>query len=100
MADVVDVRLARKAVEVGVDGLACVSAGAGGPTGHLSPFAFVAAIRGFFAGIIAVGGGLATGASVAGPLSAGADRKSVGEGKSVSVRVNLGGCRLLKNNKR
>src|SRR3546814_313562 len=42
IADVVDVRLARKAVEVGVDGLACVSAGAGGHTGHLSPFAFVA----------------------------------------------------------
>src|SRR3546814_17504521 len=73
IADVVDVRLARKAVEVGVDGLACVSAGAGGHTGHLSPFAFVAAIRGFFDGIIAVGGGIATGASVAGALDAGAD---------------------------
>src|SRR3546814_2111464 len=73
IADVVDVRLARKAVEVGVDGLACVSAGAGGHTGHLSPFAFVAAIRGFFDGIIAVGGGIATGASVAGALAAGAD---------------------------
>src|SRR3546814_17008604 len=29
-----------------------------------------------------------------------ADRKSVGEGKSVSVRVDLGGRRILKKNKK
>src|SRR3546814_16754468 len=28
-----------------------------------------------------------------------ADRKSVGEGKSVSVRVNIGGCRTIKKQK-
>src|SRR3546814_8537468 len=78
IADVVDVRLARKAVVVGVDGLACVSAGAGGHTGHLSPFALVAAIRGFFDGIIAVGGGIATGARIDGALAAGADLVHMG----------------------
>src|SRR5690606_19340080 len=40
-ADVVNLKLARKAAEAGADGLACVSAGAGGHTGSLSPFAFV-----------------------------------------------------------
>ncbi|HWW12620.1 MAG TPA: nitronate monooxygenase, partial [Brevundimonas sp.] len=56
-ADVVSMKLARKAAEAGVDGLACVSAGAGGHTGHLSPFAFISAVRDFFDGYIAVGGG-------------------------------------------
>lgn len=37
IADVTSLRLARKAAEAGVDGLACVCAGAGGHTGHLSP---------------------------------------------------------------
>ena len=72
-ADVVNMRLARKAAEAGVDGLACVSAGAGGHTGHLSPFAFISAVREFFDGYIAVGGGVADGAGVAGAIAAGAD---------------------------
>src|SRR3546814_13310951 len=78
IADVVAVRLARKAVEVGVDGLACVSAGAGGPPGHLSPFAFVAAIRGCFDGANAVGSGMAPGDSGRGRLGAGVVRVCVG----------------------
>lgn len=72
-ADVVNMKLARKAAEAGVDGLACVSAGAGGHTGHLSPFAFISAVREFFDGYIAVGGGVADGAGVAGAIAAGAD---------------------------
>ncbi len=73
IADVVNIRLARKAVEAGVDGLACVSAGAGGHTGHLSPFAFVSAIRDFFDGIVTIGGGISDGRGVAGAIAAGAD---------------------------
>lgn len=72
-ADVVSLRLARKAVAAGVDGLACVSAGAGGHTGHLSPFAFISAIREFFDGFVAVGGGISSGGAVAGAIAAGAD---------------------------
>ena len=72
-ADVVNLKLARKAVEAGVDGLACISAGAGGHTGHLSPFAFISAVREFFDGLIAVGGGVSDGAGVAGAIAAGAD---------------------------
>jgi len=73
IADVVSLKLAHKAVEAGVDGLACVSAGAGGHTGHLSPFAFVSAVREFFDGIVTVGGGISDGAGVAGAIAAGAD---------------------------
>lgn len=72
-ADVVSMKLARKAAEAGVDGLACVSAGAGGHTGHLSPFAFVSAVREFFEGTLVIGGGIADGAGVAGAIAAGAD---------------------------
>jgi len=72
-ADVVSMTLARKAAAAGVDGLACVSAGAGGHTGHLSPFAFISAVREFFDGYVAVGGGVGDGAGVAGAIAAGAD---------------------------
>jgi len=78
LADVVSVALARKAAAAGVDGLACVSAGAGGHTGHLSPFAFISAVREFFDGIIAVGGGISDGFGIAGAVVAGADLVYVG----------------------
>lgn len=77
-ADVVNMKLARKAAEAGVDGLACISAGAGGHTGHLSPFAFVSAVREFFDGTLVIGGGVADGAGVAGAIAAGADMVYMG----------------------
>lgn len=73
IADVVNLTLAKKAVAAGADGLACVSSGAGGHTGHLSPFAFVSAVREFFDGLVIVGGGIADGWGVAGAVAAGAD---------------------------
>jgi len=73
IADVVSIKLARKAVDAGADGLACIAAGAGGHTGHLSPFAFVSAVRDFFDGLLVLGGGISDGAGVAGALAAGAD---------------------------
>ncbi|MEZ5957039.1 MAG: nitronate monooxygenase [Hyphomonadaceae bacterium] len=72
-ADVVNLKLARKAAEAGVDGMACISAGAGGHTGHLSAFAFISAVREFFDGYITVGGGISDGAGIAGAIAAGAD---------------------------
>lgn len=72
-ADVVNINLARKAAAAGVDGLACISSGAGGHTGHLSAFAFISAVREFFDGWIVVGGGIADGAGIAGAIAAGAD---------------------------
>ena len=78
IADVVDLRLARKAVDAGADGLACICAGAGGHTGSLSPFAFVSAVREFFGGLVVVGGGIGDGFGVAGAVAAGADLVYVG----------------------
>ncbi len=72
-ADVISMKLAKKAAEAGVDGLACVSAGAGGHTGQLSPVPFISAVRDSFAGYVAVGGGIGDGAGVAGAIAAGAD---------------------------
>ncbi|GAB2651051.1 nitronate monooxygenase [Prescottella soli] len=73
IADVVNMKLARKAADAGADGMACVSAGAGGHTGHLSPFAFTSAVRDFFDGMVIIGGGISDGYGVAGAVTAGAD---------------------------
>lgn len=77
-ADVTSLTLARKAAEAGVDGLVCVSAGAGGHTGPYSPFAFVAAVREFFDGWIAVSGGIGNGQALYGAIAAGADLAYLG----------------------
>lgn len=77
-ADVTTVALGRKAAAVGADGLVCVSAGAGGHTGQLSPFAFISALRAFFSGPICVGGGIADGAAILGATAAGADLVYIG----------------------
>ena len=44
-SDVASLRHARKAVAAGADGLVLLTAGAGGHTGWLNPFAFVAEVR-------------------------------------------------------
>ena len=78
IADVVNLALARKAVNAGADGLACVSAGAGGHTGYISPFAFISAVRKLTDGLVIVGGGIADGQGVAGAVAAGADMVYMG----------------------
>ena len=60
-SDVATLRHARKAAEAGVDGLVLLTAGAGGNTGALNPFAFVAAVRQFWDGPLALAGGLTGG---------------------------------------
>lgn len=87
-ADVVNLTLARKAVAAGADGLACVSAGAGGHTGSITPFAFVSAIREFFDGDVIVGGGIADGWGVAGAIAAGADYVYMGT-RFIATRESL-----------
>jgi hypothetical protein len=59
--DVVSVAQARKAAAAGVDGLVLVTAGAGGHTGTLNPFAFVDEVRRFWPGQIALSGAIANG---------------------------------------
>jgi nitronate monooxygenase len=60
-ADVASIRHAARAAEAGADGLVLLTAGAGGQTGWLNPFAFVRAVRGFFAGPIVLAGGISDG---------------------------------------
>jgi nitronate monooxygenase len=60
-ADVASIRHAMRAVEAGADGLVLLTAGAGGQTGWLNPFAFVRAVRAFFAGPIVLAGGISDG---------------------------------------
>lgn len=78
LADVNSPVFARKAIDAGVDGLVLVSAGAGGHTGPMSPFAFVAEVRRHFDGIIALAGSLATGRAVRAAEVLGADLGYVG----------------------
>jgi len=61
LADVASIRHAERAVEAGADGLVLLTAGAGGQTGWLNPFAFVRAVRAFFAGPIVLAGGISDG---------------------------------------
>jgi len=77
-ADVSNLAFARKAAEAGVDGLMLVSAGAGGHTGKISPFAFVDAVREFFDGIIVLSGTISTGGAVRAAELIGADFANVG----------------------
>lgn len=64
IADVNSVELARKAADAGADGLALVSAGAGGHTGQMAGFAFVPVIREFFDGILILAGAIGDGRAV------------------------------------
>jgi nitronate monooxygenase len=72
-ADVIDIRLAAKAIEAGVDGLVLVAAGAGGHTGQLSGFAFVEEVRRYFDGLLILGGGISSGRGVRAAQVLGAD---------------------------
>ena len=78
LADVIDTRLAAKAIEAGVDGLVLVAAGAGGHTGQQSGFAFVEEIRQMWDGIVVLGGGISTGRGVRAAQVLGADYAYMG----------------------
>ncbi|WP_127600688.1 NAD(P)H-dependent flavin oxidoreductase [Nitratireductor alexandrii] len=76
--DVTTVQHAEKALDQGASGLVLVAAGAGGHAGRLSPFAFAAEVRRFFAGPLLLGGGIGTGAGVLAAQAAGVDAAYVG----------------------
>jgi nitronate monooxygenase len=58
---VASVRHAQRAAVAGADGLVLLTAGAGGQTGWLNPFAFVRAVRAFFDGPLVLAGGMSDG---------------------------------------
>jgi nitronate monooxygenase len=88
LADVASVRHAEKAVAAGVDGLVLLTAGAGGQTGWVNPFAFVRAVRTFWDGILVMAGGMADGQAVAAAETLGCDLAYMGT-KFIATRESL-----------
>ena len=88
LADVASVRHAEKAVAAGVDGLVLLTAGAGGQTGWVNPFAFVRAVRTFWDGIVVMAGGMADGQAVAAAEMLGCDLAYMGT-KFIATRESL-----------
>jgi len=71
--DIIKKRHAEKAAEAGVDGIICVSAGAGGHAGTANPFALVNEVRKFYNGAIVLAGSINTGNEILAAQIAGAD---------------------------
>ena len=88
LADVASVRHAEKAVAAGVDGLVLLTAGAGGQTGWVNPFAFVRAVRTFWDGIVVMAGGMADGRAIAAAETLGCDLAYMGT-KFIATRESL-----------
>lgn len=71
--DVTNTYHAQKAIDAGVDGLICVTAGAGGHAGTANPIPLIQEIRSMWDGLILLGGCLSNGQDVATALQMGAD---------------------------
>lgn len=72
-SDVATIKHAKKAAEAGVDGLILVCSGAGGHGGTLNPFAFLAAVKEFWNGMIILAGSISNGKDVLAARVLGAD---------------------------
>jgi nitronate monooxygenase len=88
LADVASMRHAERAVAAGVDGLVLLTAGAGGQTGWVNPFAFVRAVRSFWGGIVVMAGGMADGQAIAAAEVLGCDLAYMGT-KFIATRESL-----------
>jgi nitronate monooxygenase len=78
LADVATLRHAQRAIEAGADGLILLTAGAGGQTGWLNPFAFVRAVRSMFDGVVVLAGGVSDGRALAAARMLGCDLAYMG----------------------
>jgi len=87
-ADVATIRHAERALEAGADGLVLLTAGAGGQTGWLNPFAFVRAVRMFFAGPIVLAGGVSDGRALRAAEVLGCDLAYMGT-KFIATRESM-----------
>jgi nitronate monooxygenase len=88
LADVASIRHARRAVEAGADGLVLLTAGAGGQTGWLNPFAFVRAVRAFFDGPLVLAGGVSDGHALRAATALGCDLAYMGT-KFIATRESM-----------
>ena len=86
--DVINDRHARKCAAAGADGLIAVSAGAGGHTGNVSPFALAHEIRRWWDGPLALSGCIATGRHVLAAQVMGADFAYIGSPFLASLEAN------------
>ena len=86
--DVVTPDHARKAMDAGADGLILVASGAGGHTGHFSPFAFVEEVRQFWNGPLILGGAIGTARAVRAARILGADWAYMGT-RFIAARESL-----------
>ncbi|NPU65039.1 nitronate monooxygenase [Bradyrhizobium sp. 83012] len=87
-ADVASIRHAERAAEAGADGLVLLTAGAGGQTGWLNPFAFVRAVRAFFAGPVVLAGGISDGVALRAAAVLGCDLAYMGT-KFIATRESM-----------
>ena len=78
IADVNNINFARRCADMNVDGMALICHGAGGHTGHLSPFSFTAYVREFFNGLIVLAGSTSTGQHIKAAKLLGADLSYMG----------------------
>ncbi len=88
LADVASIRHAERAAAAGADGLVLLTAGAGGQTGWLNPFAFVRAVRAFFDGIIVLAGGISDGCALRAAEVLGCDLAYMGT-KFIATRESM-----------
>ncbi len=88
LADIASVHHARRAIEAGVDGLILLTAGAGGQTGWLNPFAFVRAVREMFDGLVVLAGGISDGHALRAAITLGCDLAYMGT-KFIATRESL-----------
>lgn len=78
LADVASMRHVKRALDLGVDGLILLTAGAGGQTGWANPLAFVRAVRELFDGPIVLAGGISDGAALWAAIAAGCNLAYMG----------------------
>ena len=78
IADVNNINFARRCADMDVDGMALICHGAGGHTGHLSPFSFTAYVREFFDGLIVLAGSISNGQHIRAAQLLGADLSYMG----------------------
>ena len=88
LADVASIRHAERAVAAGADGLVLLTAGAGGQTGWLNPFAFVRAVRRLFDGPIVLAGGISDGHALRAAEVLGCDLAYMGT-KFIATRESM-----------